>query len=35
VRVLAGSEVAELWDESGEGAAWRRSVDDLVRRLSS
>ena len=34
-RVLAGSEVAELWDESGEGAAWRRSVDDLVRRLSS
>ena len=35
LRVLAGSEVAELWDESGEGAAWRRSVDDLVRRLSS
>jgi len=35
VRVLAGSEVAELWDESGEGAEWRRSIDDLVRRLSS
>jgi hypothetical protein len=35
LRVLAGSEVAELWDESGEGAEWRRSIDDLVRRLSS
>ena len=34
-RVLAGSEVAELWDESGEGPEWRRSIDDLVRRLSS
>ena len=34
-RVLAGSELAELWDESGEGPEWRRSIDDLVRRLSS
>ena len=34
-RVLAGSEVATLWDESADGAAWRRSIDDLVRRLSS
>ena len=34
-RVLAGSELAELWDGSGEGPEWRRSIDDLVRRLSS
>lgn len=34
-RVLAGSELAELWGESDEGADWRRSIDDLVRRLSS
>jgi hypothetical protein len=33
-RVIARSELAELWDESGEGAEWRRSVDDLVRRLT-
>ena len=34
-RVLARSELAELWDESDEGAQWRRSVDDLVRRLTA
>jgi uncharacterized protein DUF4259 len=34
-RVLARSELAELWDESGEGADWRASVDDLVRRLTA
>ena len=34
-RVLAGSEVADLWERSGEGPDWRRSIDDLVRRLSS
>ena len=34
-RVLAGSEVAALWGESADGAEWRRSIDDLVRRLSS
>ena len=31
--VLAGSELAQLWDESGEGAAWRAGVVDLQRRL--
>jgi hypothetical protein len=34
-RVLAGSELAELWGESDDGPEWRRSIDDLVRRLSS
>ena len=34
-RVLARSELAELWDASDEGAEWRRSVDDLVKRLTA
>jgi hypothetical protein len=34
-RVLAGSEVADLWEGSGEGPEWRRSINDLLRRLSS
>lgn len=29
-----GSELAELWDSSGEGEAWRASLADLHRRLS-
>jgi hypothetical protein len=33
-RVRAGSELAELWDESADGANWRRSIDDLVGRLT-
>lgn len=32
-RVLAGSELAELWGESDSDAEWRGSVDDLIRRL--
>jgi hypothetical protein len=34
-RVLARSELAELWDETAEGGEWRRSVDDLVLRLTA
>lgn len=33
VRVLASSEIGELWDESDDGPAWRASVEDLIRRL--
>jgi hypothetical protein len=29
----AGSELRELWDDSGEGDAWLSRVADLVRRL--
>jgi hypothetical protein len=32
-RVLASSEIGELWDESDEGPAWRAAVEDLIRRL--
>jgi hypothetical protein len=32
-RVLASSEIGELWDESDEGPAWRAAVQDLIRRL--
>jgi hypothetical protein len=34
-RVLARSELAELWDETAQGGEWRRSVDDLVVRLTA
>src|SRR5215210_7163995 len=34
-RVLARSELAELWDETAQGGEWRRSVDDLVLRLTA
>jgi hypothetical protein len=33
-RVRAGSELADLWSESADGAVWRRSIDDLVGRLT-
>ena len=33
-RVLAGSEVADLWRESGDDAAWRATVADLIERLA-
>ena len=32
-RVLASSELRELWDESGEGGEWRAKTEDLLRRL--
>jgi hypothetical protein len=34
-RVLAGSEVAELWGETDEDAEWRGLVADLTQRLSA
>lgn len=34
-RVLAESEVAELWSESDDDAAWRASVQDLIQRLTT
>ncbi len=34
-RVLEGSEVAELWGESDDDAAWRASVEDLIERLTA
>ena len=33
-RVLSGSELADLWGESGDAAEWRASVHDLIRRLA-
>jgi hypothetical protein len=33
-RVLASSEIGELWAESDADAAWRAAVDDLIRRLA-
>jgi hypothetical protein len=33
-RVLAGSELADLWGESGEADDWRGAVEDLIRRLA-
>ena len=33
-RVLAGSEVAELWAETDDEDEWRGLVEDLIRRLS-
>ena len=34
-RVLAGSEVAELWGETDNEDEWRGLVQDLIRRLSA
>jgi hypothetical protein len=34
-RVLAGSEVAELWAETEDDDEWRGLVEDLIRRLSA
>jgi len=34
-RVLAGSEVAELWGEMDDEDEWRGLVQDLIRRLSA
>jgi hypothetical protein len=34
-RVLAGSEVAELWGETDDDDEWRGLVQDLVQRLSA
>ena len=34
-RVLASSEVADLWAETDSNAEWRGLVDDLIRRLAS
>ena len=34
-RVLAGSELSELWGESDDDAEWRETVDDLIRRLAA
>jgi hypothetical protein len=34
-RVLAGSEVADLWAETDDGAEWRGLVGDLIQRLSA
>ena len=34
-RVLAGSEVAELWGETDDEDEWRGLVQDLIRRLSA
>ena len=33
-RVLNASELAELWAETDDDEAWRRLVEDLIRRLS-
>ena len=33
-RVLADSEVAELWAETDENEDWRATVDDLISRLA-
>ena len=33
-RVLAGSEIAELWAETEDDDEWRGLVEDLIRRLS-
>ena len=34
-RVVAGSEIAELWGESEDEDEWRGMVQDLIRRLSA
>jgi hypothetical protein len=34
VRVIAKSEVQELWDEGGTNNEWRPVVGELLRRLS-
>ena len=34
-RVLAGSEVAELWGETGDDAEWRGLAQDLIQRLTA
>jgi len=34
-RVLAGSEIAELWAETEDDDEWRGLVEDLIRRLSA
>lgn len=34
-RVLAGSEVAELWAETDDDDEWRGLVEDLIRRLTA
>ena len=34
-RVLAGSEIAELWGESDDEDEWRGLVQDLIQRLSA
>ena len=34
-RVLAGSEVAELWAETDDDDEWRALVEDLIRRLTA
>ena len=34
-RVLASSEIGELWAESDEDAAWRAAMDDLIARLEA
>jgi len=34
-RVLAGSEIAELWGETEDDDEWRGLVEDLIRRLSA
>jgi hypothetical protein len=34
-RVLASSEVADLWAETDSNAEWRGHVDDLIQRLAS
>ena len=34
-RVLAGSEVAELWGETDDDAEWRGLLADLIQRLSA
>jgi hypothetical protein len=33
-RILANSELAELWAEGNDFGAWKASVEDLLRRLS-
>ena len=34
-RVVAGSELQELWDEGGPDEEWHASVSELLRRLSA
>src|SRR5215203_1270044 len=34
-RVLAGSEVADLWAETDSNGEWRGLVEDLIQRLAS
>jgi len=35
VRILAGSELQELWDDSDSKAAWHAEMQDLVARLGA